>query len=258
MSCRGLLVATAVVTGLLAGPAHAQDKQRLVTFRGVGGQTSMVNVGSTSTDITFPWFDDARLDGPDGTVSGVLIQSGRHVIGGAVLLNAPGFDRAIVLPLGPSEHIHLQRGRYRITMLGTTRQKLTAVATTGPARAITLSGPSRPITRSFSSAGVPLDTWSHRLGSIKAGDTLVLGLGAGGALEAHAAQSCLQRGDIAPSGPCIQGASTWLGGPDGASWGGSVQTVAADEGPFVYSGQIEAAGVGVTAGHVAVVISPRK
>jgi hypothetical protein len=253
----GGLVAVALAVALATVPAHAQDKQSVVTFSGIGGQTASINVGETATDIVFPWFGHPRLAGPDGTVSGVLIQRGPDVVGGAVLLNAPGFDDAIMLPLGPSDGIHLQPGRYRVTMLGWTRQKLMAVTRSGAARTISMTGPARPITRSFSSSGAPLDMWSHRLGRIKAGNTLVLGLGAGGTLDAHAAQSCLQRGDVAPSGPCVQGASKWLGGPDGASWGGSVQTVTSDEGPFVYSGQIETGGVNVTAGHVAVVISPR-
>ena len=247
----------AAVTAFVTLPAHAQERQRELTFAGAGGQTATLDVGHGGSDFAFPWFGHPRLTGPDGTVSGVLIQRGSVQVGGALLLNAPGFDEAIVLPLGGSDGIHLQPGRYRVTMLGTTRQTLRAIARSGPRRAITMQGRPRPITRAFSSAGAPLDRWSHRLGSVNAGDTVILGLGAGGALEAHAAQSCLQRGDTAPSGPCVEGAITWLGGPDGASWGGSVQTVDTDEGPFVYSGQIEAAGVNVTAGHVAVVIAPR-
>jgi hypothetical protein len=257
MMRRGALAFVVAVLMSAAIPAHAQDNQRLVTFRGNGGQTAIWNAASAST-IAFPVFDHPRLAGPDGTVGGVLFQQGPDVVGGAVLLNAPGFDYAVVLPLGGGpEGIRLPPGRYRVTLLGNTRQDLTAIARTGPARHVSFSGPARPITRAFSSTGAPLDTWSERLGALKPNDRLILGHGAGGVLEAHAAQTCLQRGDVAPSGPCLDATDETFNGPDSASWSASEQTVGADAGPFVYSGQIEAAGVGVTAGHVAVVVSPR-
>ena len=254
---RGVGLAMALAVALLVAPAQAQDKRQRVEFAGTGGQTAGLEVGPHAADLAFPVFGHPRLSGPDGTMSGVLIQRGSEVVGGAVLLNAPGFDDAIMLPIGRFEGAHLAPGHYRVTILGDTRQRLTGFVTRGALRSVTFRGGAHPITRTYSSNGAPLDTWSHRLGALRAGDTLVLGRGAGGAIEAHAAQSCLQRGDVAPTGPCLHGASETFAGPDGASWSGSMQTLSGDEGPYVYSGQIEAAGVDVTAGHVAMVITPR-
>src|SRR4051794_27232924 len=105
---RGVLVAMAAVTALVTLPAHAQEKPRELTFAGVGGQTATLDVGPGGSEFEFPWFGHPRLNGPDGTVSGVLIERRGVEVGGAVLLNAPGFDEAVVLPLGGTDGIHLQ------------------------------------------------------------------------------------------------------------------------------------------------------
>ena len=250
-----VLAIAVVVTGL---PVHAEEEPGRLELAGLGGQTAVLHVGSRPLDLVAPIFRHPRLPGGDGTIGGVLVQRGATVVGGMVLINAPGFPYALTWELGGDRTLRLSKGRYRVTLLGSARQTVQLLITSGqPSRKVLATGPARPVTRTFSGNGSPLHQWSHRLGLLRAGDTLVLGSGTSGTLEAHARQTCLKRGDTASSEPCLEADEVFFHVPGGASYSGSTQTLLADEGHFVYSGQIETVGVESSAGHVAVVITPR-
>ena len=250
-----VLAIAVVVVGL---PVHAEDAPERFELVGRGGQTAVLDVGSRPLDLVAPVFRHPRLPGGDGTIGGVLVQRGAAVVGGMVLINAPGFPYALTWEFGGERALRLTHGRYRVTILGTARQTVQLLIASGqPSRKLLATGPARPVTRAFAGNGSPLHQWSDRLGELRAGDTLVLGAGTSGTLEAHARQTCLKRGDTASSEPCLEADEVFFHVPGGASFSGSTQTLLADEGRLVYSGQIETVGVESSAGHVAVVITPR-
>lgn len=242
---------------MLGLPADAEQKPALLEFSGMGGQSSTLDVGSRPLELVPPMFRHPRLPGGDGAIGGVIFQRGARQVGGLVLINAPGFPYALTWELGGPERLRLTKGRYRVTLLGNARHVVQTIITSGQhGRRLTATGPARPITRSFSGNGPGLHQWSHRLGPLRAGDTLVLGSGTTGSPEVHAKQTCLRRGDVDSSGPCLELDEAFFNA-NGSSYSGNTQTLPDDEGPFTYSGQIETAGLDATAGHVAVVITPR-
>lgn len=248
-----LVAAAAVLVGL---PAHAEPQPRLLEVTGVGGQAATLVVGAQPLSLAAYIFRHPRLPGEDGTVGGVLVQRGSEVVGGTVLINAPGFPYALTWELNRSA-LRLTKGRYRITLLGTAQQTVQMVITSGQrSRRISASGPARPVTRTFSGNGSPLVQWSDQLGQLRAGDILLLGAGTTGTADAHAIQTCLRRGDASSSGPCLEADPVWFNA-ESRSYSGSSQTFTDDQpSAFTYSGQIETVGVGTSSNHLAVVITP--
>lgn len=256
MRRRHCLLAVVSVLALLGLPAHAEKQRPLLTLTGQGGQTATLVVDSGPLTLAPDRFEHPRLAGGDGAVGGFIVQRGERVIGGVVLVNAPGISTAVALTLGSGD-LRLSKGRYRVTLLGSVRQTASMVVSSGqPGRKLQAAGPARPITRSFSGNGSPLHQWSHRLGEIRAGDTLVLGSGSTGDPAAHAAQICLSKGDAAPTGPCL-GTGPLRFHSGGAFYTALTQTMPTDQGPMVYSGQMQTAGLRTRAGYMAMVISLR-
>jgi hypothetical protein len=239
-------------------PAHAEEERALLQLSGVGGQSTTLDIGARALTLAAPIFRHPRLPGGDGAVGGLIVQRGSQLVGGMVLINAPGFPYALTWELTGPEDLRLSKGRYRVTLLGAGRQTVQMIITSGqPSQQLRAAGMARPVTRTFSGNGTTMHEWSHRLGDLKAGDTLILGSGSTGTPDAHAAQTCLRRGSTASASPCLEVDDVGFHAPGGASYGGSSQTVREDEGPFTYSGQIQTVGMGTRSGHVAVVISPR-
>jgi hypothetical protein len=225
---------------------------------GRGGQTTTLVVGQQPLELEPHRFLHPRLPGGDGAMGGMLIQRGREVVGGVALINAPGFPYALTFDPWSRERLVLPKGSYRVTLLGTAQQTAQARIKSGsPRRTLQAAGPPRPITRSFSGGGSPLHEWAQRLGDLRAGDTLLLGAGAAGGPEVHATQTCLQFGDTASAGPCLTPQDAGFHTFGGASHETTATTMLTDQGPMVYSGQIQTAGLETSAGHVAMVVTPR-
>ena len=254
---RGVLALVAVTVALFGLPANAEAPPRLLQVSGLGGQTTTLDVGSQPLTLAAYIFRHPRLPGGDGTIGGVIVQRGSELVGGLVLINAPGFPYALTWELARPD-LRLTKGRYRITLLGTVRQTVQLVITTGQAsRQLSASGPARPVTRTFSGNGSGLVQWSDRLGVLRAGDMLLLGAGTSGTADVHARQTCLRRGDTASSGPCLELDPVWFNAQS-REYSGTTQTFPEDQGAMTYGGQIETVGAGSSANHLAVVITPRR
>lgn len=248
------LAAVVPVLALLGLPAQAEPEPPLLTITGKGGQTATLVVDSRPLTLAPDRFEHPRLTGGDGAVGGFVVQRGQALIGGVVLVNAPGISTAVAFTLAGGD-LRLSKGHYRVTLLGPARQTAHMVITSGqPSRKLQAAGPARPISRSFRGNGSPLHQWSHRLGEIRAGDTLVLGSGSTGDPAAHAAQICVSKGDAAPTSPCL-GTGPLRLHSGGAFYSAVTQTMPSDQGPMVYSGQMQTAGLETRAGYMAMVIS---
>src|SRR3954468_5898318 len=103
-----LVVAVVVAPAAHAAPP-APPRTAPLVITGSGGQQAPLTVPAGGLDVEYPFFNEPRLPGPDGTISGVVIQrpSDGRLAAGVVLLNAPGFDRAVTIPLVDFDHTRL-------------------------------------------------------------------------------------------------------------------------------------------------------
>jgi hypothetical protein len=194
-------------------------------------------------------------------VGGVLIQraSDGQLVGGLLLQNAPGFDRAVPVPLVGFDHTTLRAGRYRVTLLGTGRQTV-HLDLRGQARGRTLvtHGAARPVTRVVGATAAYASAWSDRLGHIASTDYLVTGAGSGGELQQVSEDDLCLQAEAAVQEPCLLGGGVSLTPGDGAAgtWSGYLYAPGTlRPGAYVLSGQAVAVGPSSTTAHSAVVIS---
>ena len=248
----------AVIAALSTAPAQAAEQgEGLLAFSGVGGQALTLTVSGRPLKLAVP-FAHPRLAGQDGTVGGLLIQTGPEVVARLVLVNAPGFSRALSLGTGGFDLV-LTPGRYRVTLLGTTRQTVEMPILSGQrSRTLVATGPARPVTRTFAGSTDRIQQWSHRLGTVRAGDTLIVGTGGSGALGAHASQTCLRDRPPAIGEPCLELDDADVHVLGGASFTSSTISMQGADKAFFYTGQIQAVGAATTAGYVAIVVAPRR
>lgn len=251
-----------LVTVLIARPASASPTPAaLLTVTGLGGQTALLTVPAGGMDLHYPMFLEQRLPGPDGAVGGVVLQRARDgaLVGGVLLQNVPGFDRALDVPLLDVEHTALKAGTYRLTLLGAGRQAVhLTVRGSSRARHLVAHGRAAPITRVVAATSAGLHTWSDAL-AIKGGDYVVLGAGSGGDLQqADEAQMCLQSQSDPSGGACLPGGGvgTSVGAAGAASWSGELYAPGdLEPGGYLFGGQAVGVGPRSAAGHASVVIS---
>lgn len=266
MSIRGwgLAAAAALLVGAAGGTAVAAPPPTLLVT-GQGGQSAVLTLGSGGVTLGYPFFQEPRVPGPVGAVGGVVIQrvGDPRLVGGTVLQNSPGFDRAIDIPLIDFEKTRLRPGRYRFTLLGSGPRSVHLEVRAGSApRKLTTRGPAVPITRSVGGTGSPMDSWSEDLGRIQPGDYLLVGAGSGGdGQQGDESDQCVQS-QASPAGdPCVGGQGIGLspGAGGSASWSGSLYPPGdLEPGGYTYTGHVIGLGPGSVAGHGAVVISPRR
>jgi hypothetical protein len=261
MKRRGPIV-LALTAVLAAAPAAvAAPKSAPLVISGLGGQSAVLTAPSGGLDVEYPFFTEPRLPGPDGAVGGVIFQrvGDARLAAGVILQNAPGFDRAIAIPLLDWDHTVLPAGRYRVTLLGKGRQIVhLAVRRTTKSRRLAAHGSSRPISRVVASTASLAGAWSDKLGRIGSGDYLVIGAGSGGDFQQASENSlCLQR-EASAEPPCVPGSGFMLAPGAGASgsWASYLYRPGSIEpGSYVFSGNAVGLGPSSTTGHSAVVIS---
>jgi hypothetical protein len=256
-----------VVAGMLLAPAaHAAPRSARLVVSGQGGQTLTLSVPTAGLDISYPLFVQSRLAGPDGTVGGVAIQrvSDGRLVGGLLLINAPGFNRALGIQLVDVDRTHLARGRYRLTLLGRGRQQVELVQRgTDRSRRLTARGDARPITRTVAGTAGPVDSWSVALGRTGGGDYVLIGAGSGGDWQqAEDASMCLRATSAVAAAPCVSGDGGGFisPGPGGsAAWSMMLYPPGAlERSAYTFSGRVVGIGPSSTTGHAAVVIALRR
>jgi hypothetical protein len=233
---------------------------------GLGGQTAVLTVPRGGLDVGYPFFSEPRLPGPDGTVGGVVIQrpSDGRLVGGTLLLNAPGFDRALGLDLVDYGHTQLPAGRYRLTLLGSGRQEVhLAVRGATTSRRLVARGGATPITRTSAGTARTLDTWTADLGRTGGSDYVLIGAGSGGdQQQAENATMCLQATSAASGAPCLTGdGGGWITPGAGGAAGWSSMLFPPDSLPrasYTFSGNAVGVGPSSTTGHAGIVISLRR
>lgn len=255
----------ALAVGVCVPAAQAAPPSAPLVVSGAGGQTVALTVPPGGIDVGYPFFTEPRLPGPDGTAGGVAIQraSDGRLVGGVLLLNAPGFEEAVSVQLVDFEHTKLGPGRYRLTLLGTGHQEVhLTLRGTSRARHLVGRGAARPITRVVAGTSGPVDTWSAGLGRTGGGDYVLIGAGSGGnAQQAEDAAMCLQASADADA-PCLDGDSGSFVSPglgSAAAWSMMLYPPGAlERSTYTYSGRVIGLGPTSTTGHAAVVISLRR
>jgi hypothetical protein len=264
MRLRGWL-ALVLAAGLAAAPAAgAAPRTAPLVISGLGGQTVVLSVPRGGLDLSYPFFAEPRLAGRDDVVSGVAIQrlADARLVGGLLLQNAPGFDRAIPVPLVAFEHTVLKAGRYRLTLLGKGPQTVhLTVRGTKTGRHLVAVGPARPVTRVIASTSAVVSTWSDALGPVTAADYVVTGAGSGGDLQqASEDDLCLQPEGSAAE-PCVLGGGMTVTPGEGSAgtWAGyRYPPGSLKPARYVFSGNAIGVGPTSTTGHTAVVITLRR
>jgi hypothetical protein len=264
-----LRAAAVVAVAVLLPVAFDADAQAApaapLDVAGLGGQSAVLVVGEGGLDVGYPFFTEPRVPGPDGAVGGVAIQraSDGRVVGGVLLQNAPGFDRALSIELADFGRTKLAPGRYRLTLLGSGKQAvhLQVLGSSTPRR-LQAKGPVRPVTRTIAGGAPVLDSWSTRLGRVTATDYVVIGGGSGGDLQQAAdAELCLQAGTAA-SDPCLVGSGGSMASPGVGSWAGWTSMLyrpgTLSSGSYVFSGHVVGVGPASWSGHAGVVLSLRR
>lgn len=258
---RGLF-ALVLVAALSAVPAaSAAPRSAPLVVSGLGGQAVVLTAPRGGLDVEYPFFTEPRLPGPDGAVSGVVIQRVRdsRLVGGLLLHNAPGFDRAIPIPLVDFEHTVLAAGRYRVTLLGTGKQTVhLAVRRASARRQLVASGPPRPITRVVASTSAFASTWSDRLGRVRTTDYVIAGAGSGGDLQQASEDGLCVQPEGAATSPCLLGGGLSLtpGAGSAGTWSAYLYRPGLlRPGSYVFSGNAVGVGPASTTGHAAVVIA---
>ncbi|MDT7539265.1 MAG: hypothetical protein QOI82_2850 [Actinomycetota bacterium] len=261
---RRLAIGLALAAVLLAAPAALATPSGSLVVSGRGGQSAVLTVPAGGLVVTYPPFAEPRVPGPDGAVSGVVIQRVHDLrpVGGVILQNAPGFDRAITIPLVDFEQTVLAAGRYRITLLGTGRQSVhLAMRRTTKSRHLVARGSGGARTRVIASTTPIAATWSEPLGRINASDYVIVGAGSAGELQQASENDVCLRAAAVSDEPCLDGAGTTVTPGEGAAgtWSeflyrpGSIAS-----GSYVFTGNAIGVGPSSTTGHSAVVISLRR
>ena len=254
-------MALTVAAVLAVSPvALAAPRSPALVVSGSGGQTAVLTVPRGGLDVLYPVFTEPRVPGPDGTVGGVVIQrvgDGR-LVGGLLLQNAPGFERAMPIPLVDFDHTVLPAGRYRLTLLGSGRQTVhLPVRRTTKVRHLLARGTGRPITRVLTSTSAIASRWSDAIGRITARDYVVIGAGSAGEFQqASENHLCLQPQEA--TGPCLVSGGFTVTPGDGAAgtWAGYLfRAGSLAPGAYVFSGDAVGVGPESTTAHAGVVIS---
>ena len=257
-------VALAAVLVAVAAPAAAAAPAVPIVVSGLGGQSTQLVAPRGGLVIEYPLFREPRLPGPDGAVGGVVIRraSDGRLVGGEVLQNAPGFNRALTITLVGTDRTVLAAGRYAVTLLGAGRQAV-HLTLRGHAHGgrLLARGPARPITRVIAATAPVASAWSDALGTLSSQDYLVTGAGSGGDNQQASEQDlCLQQ-QGAVAAPClIGGGMTFTPGPGGAgSWSGDLYPPGTlRTGSYLFTGNAVGAGPMSVTGRAAVVISLRR
>jgi hypothetical protein len=257
-----LVLAIAAVLG--AAPAALATPSASIMVSGRAGESAVLTVPAGGLVVTYPPFAEPRVAGPDGAVSGVVIQRMHdpRPVGGVILQNAPGFDRAMTIPLVDFDRTVLAPGRYRVTLLGTGRQTVhLAIRRTTKSRHLVARGTGGAVTRVLASTSPIAATWADGLGRITASDYVVIGAGSAGELQQASEDNVCLRSEATSVEPCVVGGGMTLTPGDGAAgtWSeylyrpGSLQP-----GSYVFTGNAIGVGPSSTTGHSAVVISLRR
>lgn len=251
------------LAGLVAGASSALAAPRTapLVVTGLGGQRAALTVPRGGWDVAYPFFTERRLPGGSDAVGGVLIQRARDaaLVGGVLLQNAPGFNRAVPVPLVGFDHVVLPAGRYRLTLLGTGRQSVHLVVR-GSARAHQLRarGAARPLTRVVASSAATASVWSDPLGRIASTDYVVTGAGSGGDLQQASEDDLCLEPEAVVQQPCLLGGGFTVTPGEGAagSWSGyRYGPGSLKPGRYVFSGNAVAVGPSSQTAHAAVIIS---
>lgn len=260
---RRVAALAAVLSMVVATSALAQTPtaRSVLRITGAGGQHAVLSVPPGGMRLDIPFFTTPRLPGPDGTISGVIIQRlpSREFVGGVLLQNLPGFSGAVEQGLGVSDSIQLQGGRYAMTLLGSGPQNVALGLPRRSSIVLTARGGARPVTRTAYAATGTAHTWSEPIEITSSDALLVLGSGAGGELQqAVVERSCFRR---APGdGLCLTpDSSSTMASPgvgSAASWGSQMYGTGPEQaGNYVYSGHVAAVGAPSTAAHSTVMIT---
>ena len=257
----GVVVAVlAVLVG--ATTASAAPGGARLQVSGAGGQSAVLTVPAGGMRVEYPFFENAQLAGPDGTIGGVLIQEmrTRKPVGGVLLQNVPGFDgMTLAHGLLGYEGVRLAPGRYLLTMLGSSRHTVSLPVRAGRGSTLTARGAARPITRSVFADDASLHTWSDAV-AISGRSIVVLGAGSGGDLQqAGTGDSCF-RPAADDDGMCLHPdvSSTFVapGAGASASWSTLLFEMGAERaGAYRHSGRVAGIGPSSTAAHSGVVIT---
>ncbi|MDX6198959.1 MAG: hypothetical protein QOJ79_2110 [Actinomycetota bacterium] len=255
----GLLLAVAFAVWV-APAAGAAPRTSPLVVSGLGGQSVVLSVGAAGLDVQYPVFAEQPLRGGDAGVGGVAIQGmgDSRLVGGVLLENAPGFSRAVTVPLVGFDHTVLRAGRYRLTLLGSGPQTVHLAARGTAPRHAVARGAAHPITRVNAGTSPVATVWSDPLGHLDRNDYVVTGAGSGGELQQGSEDDLCLESQATVAAPCLLGGGFTVTPGDGAAgtWSGYQYppgTLA--PGSYVFSGNAIGAGPSSTVAHAAVVIS---
>lgn len=255
------LAAVLVMIVTTSALAQTPTARTVLRITGSGGQHAVLSVSTGGMRLGIPFLTTPRLPGPDGTISGVVIQRlpSRQFVGGLLLQNVPGFSEAVEQGLGVSDSIQLDGGRYALTLLGSGPQDVALDLPRKSSIVLKTRGSARPITRVGYAATETAHKWSEPIEITPSDGLLVLGRGAGGEQQQAAVeQSCFRR---APAdGLCLAPDSsstmTSPGAGWAAFWGSQMYGTGPEQaGDYLYSGRVAAVGAPSMAAHSTVMIT---